>query len=67
MLEIFLQHVNNEFPFIKFIMDIEVDGSLPFMDVLISKNDDISISHQVYCKRNHIEQYVHAKSHHHLT
>ena len=38
--------------------------SLPFLDVLISKNEDRTISHQVYRKKTHTDRYLHAKSHH---
>ena len=45
-------------------MHYEVDGSLPFLDILISINDDGSFSHQVFRKKTHTEQYLHAGSHH---
>lgn len=48
-------------------MEVEVNKSLPFLDILITRNDDGSISHQVYRKTTHTEQYLHASSHHHPT
>lgn len=45
-------------------MEFEVNGSLPFLYVLISKKDDGFFSHQVFRKKTHIDQYLHAKSHH---
>jgi len=45
-------------------MDQEVGGCLPFLDVLISKKDDGSFTHEVFQKKTHTEQYLHAKSHH---
>jgi len=45
-------------------MEQEVDGRLPFLDVLISRNDDGSVSHQVFRKKTHTEQYLSASSHH---
>lgn len=43
-----------------------MDGCLPFLDVLISRKVDGSFSHQVYRKKTHTEQYLHASSHHFL-
>ena len=63
-MDIFFQHLNNQSDFIKFTMDFEDNGSLPFLDVLISRNGDGSFSHQVFRKKTHTEQYLHASSHH---
>jgi len=45
-------------------MEQEFDGCLPFLDVLILKNDDSSFSHQVFRKKNHTEQYLNVSFHH---
>ncbi len=45
-------------------MEIEVDGSFPFLDVLVWKKDVGSFSHQVFHKKTHTKQYLHANSHH---
>ena len=63
-LDRFLGHLNNQNDNIRFTMEIKNNMSLPFLDVLISKNDDGSISHQVYRKKTHTNRYLHAKSHH---
>lgn len=63
-LDSFLSHLNNQSESIKFIMEIEVNGSLPFLDGLISKKGDGTFSHQVYRKKTGTEQYLHASSHH---
>lgn len=63
-LDIFFQHLNNQSSSIKFTMEQEVDGCLLFLYVLISKNGDDSFSHQVFWKKTHTEQYLHASSHH---
>ena len=47
-LDRFFVHLNSQSCSIKFTMDYEVDGSLPFLDVLISRKDDGSLSHQVF-------------------
>ena len=33
----------------------------------MTKNLDGSLAHNVFRKKTHIEQYIHANSHHHLT
>lgn len=63
-LDLFFDHLNNQFSAIKFTKERVVDGFLPFLDILISKNSDDSLSHQVFRKKTHTEQYLHASSHH---
>eukprot|EP00253_Pinus_taeda_P003009 PITA_03009 len=46
-LDLFFHHLNNQSSTIKFTMEKEVNGCLPFLDVLISKNEDGSFSHQL--------------------
>ena len=63
-LDRFFCHLNNQSASIKFTMEKEENGCLPFLDVLISKKADGSFSHQVFRKKTHTEQYLHASSHH---
>ena len=63
-LDTFFQHLNDQSDCIKFTMEFERDGYLPFLDVLISRNDEGSFSHRVFRKKTHTEQYLHACSHH---
>ena len=65
-LELFFLHLNNQFSSIKFTMEFECNGSFPFLDVLLSRNEDGSFSHQVFRKKTHTEQYLHVDSHHFL-
>lgn len=65
-LDLFLQHLNNLSSSIKFTMEIKINDILPFLDVLISKRNDVSFSHQVFQKKTHMEQYLHASAHHFL-
>lgn len=44
-LDLFLHHLSNHSNSIKFAMEQEVDGFLPFLDVLISRKVDGSFSH----------------------
>lgn len=62
-LELFLQHLNNQSRSIQFTMNPKVNGSLPFLDVLVSKKGDGSFSHQIFHKKTHTEQYLHVATH----
>ena len=46
---------------------MEKNGIIPFLDVKITKRPDGMLSHQVYRKLTHTEQYLHVVSHHHPT
>lgn len=43
-LDVFFNHLNCQSSAIKFTMEKEVDGCIPFLDILISKNKDGSLS-----------------------
>ena len=45
-------------------MEIEENNKLPFLDVLISRKEDGSVSHQVYRKKTHTDRYLHVDSPH---
>ena len=57
--------MNSQCDIIKFTQEKEEDNSLAFLDVLITKKTDGSLSHQVYRKKTHTNRYLHAESHHH--
>ena len=61
----FKSHINNQCDSIKFTLEKEEEKSLPFLDVLITKNIDNSLSHQVYRKKTHTDRYFHTGTHHH--
>jgi hypothetical protein len=46
-------------------MELEENGKIPFLDVLISIKEDGTLGHQVYRKKTHIDSYLHANSYHH--
>jgi hypothetical protein len=58
-------HLNSQSESIKFTMELEENNNIPFLDILISKKNNGVLSHQVYRKKTHTDQYLHANSHHH--
>ena len=61
----FLDHLNGLHSNIKFTMEIEEEGHLPFLDVDIYKRTDGSLGHKVYRKPTHTNLYLNQLSHHH--
>ena len=57
-------HLNNRNENIKFAMEIEKNSCIPFLDALISRSDNGSITHHVYRKKTHTYRYLHTDSHH---
>ena len=45
-------------------MELEKDGSLPFLDTLLTRKEDGSIDIEVYRKNTHMDRYLHYNSHH---
>ena len=63
----FLTHLNSISPNIKFTMELEENRSIPFLDVLLTRKEDGTLGHEVFCKKTHTDSYLHADSHHHLS
>ena len=62
-----LQHINNQDPSIQFTVEPTQQGSLPFLDTLVTINQDNTLSTSVYRKPTHTDQYLHWDSNHHIT
>ena len=62
----FLDHLNMVEPWIKFTMEKESNGSLSFLDTLVTHHDDGSLSTSVYRKKTHTDRYLDFTSHHPL-
>ena len=53
-------------PSIQFTVEVESDGKLPFLDVLLQWDPDGSISTTVFRKATHMDRYLDFMSHHPL-
>ena len=62
-----LQHINNQDPHIQFTVEPTQQGSLPFLDTLITIQPDNTLNTTVYRKPTHTDQYLHWDSNHHIT
>ena len=60
----FLDHLNSLRHTIQFTMELEKDGSLPFLDILLTRKEDGSTDIEVYRKNTHTDQYLHYNCHH---
>ena len=52
LLEDFYQYLNSQHPAIQFIMEMEAEKKLPFLDVLVERSGN-NISTSVYRKKTH--------------
>lgn len=62
--ESLLQHLNGIEDSIQFTVEVESNGQIPFLDVLLTHEADGSISTNVYRKPTHTDRYLDFESHH---
>ena len=62
-----LQHINIQDPHIQFTVEPTQQGSLPFLDTLVTIEPDNTFSTTVYRKPTHTDQYPQWDSNHHIT
>ena len=60
------EHLNSIDEHIQFTVEKEENGCLPFLDSLLTRESDGSISTSVYRKKTHTDQYLQFSSHHPL-
>ena len=54
----FTNHINAQSEHIKFTIETEHDGQLPFLDTLVIVNDDGTLKTKIYHKPTHTDQYL---------
>ena len=59
-----LQHLNTISPTIKFTVEQEKDGQLPFLDALVFRKEDGSLEIGVHRKPTHTDRHLPYRSHH---
>ena len=62
----FTKHINTLDPDIKFTIEPEIGGKIPFLDTEIVLNDDASLTKRLYRKSTHTDQYLNWYSNHPL-
>ena len=62
-----LQHINSQDPYIQFTVQHTQQGSLPFLNMLVTIEPGNTFSTTVYRKPTHTDQYLHWDSNHHIT
>ena len=62
--EEFHKHINSICPSIQFTVELENEGTLPFLDILLERRKDGSLDIQVYRKPTHTDRSLHFRSHH---
>ena len=59
-----LHHLNDVRPTIKFTMEPEKDGSLPFLNTKLTRREDGTLNVTVFRKQMHTDRYLRLNSHH---
>ena len=62
----FTEHISSQSEHIKFTIEAEQDGQLPFLDTLVILNDDGTMKTKIYRKLTYTDQYLNCDSNHHL-
>lgn len=65
-LDDFIRQLNNLYPSIKFTFETETDGKLPFLDLLIIKNNNAELEFDIYRKPTANHRFILNSSNHSL-
>ena len=65
--EAFLAHLNQQHPSIRFTIEKEEDGTLPFLDTRVHRCEGGSLRTSIYRKPTHTGSYLHFESNHPLS
>ena len=65
-IESFTAHINSQDPHIKFTMERDIEGKLPFLDTEVMLQEDASIKTRVNHKPTHTDHYLNWSSNHHF-
>ncbi|KAJ8941479.1 hypothetical protein NQ318_017864 [Aromia moschata] len=63
-LTVFFDYLNTLHSNIKFTMETEKYGVLPFLEVLVKRTNNIKLAQGAYRKKTHTDRYLNAASHH---
>ena len=64
LVDSFHRHLSSIDNNIQFTVEKESDGQLPFIDILLTKENDNFIHTSMCCKASHTDQYLSFESHH---
>ena len=64
LVDLFHNHLNGTDSNIQFAVEKESAGQLPFLDILLTREDNGSVSTSVYRKATHTNKYLSFQSHH---
>lgn len=64
-LEATLRELNGRHKNIKFTMEVEDEGKLPFLDLIIKRKDE-SLQFEIYRKPTHTQRFILSNSNHHI-
>lgn len=59
-----LENINKFHPDTQFTYEVEENGKLPFLDILIDRNNNNNLTFEIYRKSTNVDRYIPSNSHH---